>query len=151
MTKAKYIRGPKRKIEKRYNQADSPITVSTTYNTQDIWACTEDETLTRIVGNLSVAPVSANGSAKFAIVLRRAGLAVLTTIRTDLTGRKAEVLLWVGTVTFKAGQLTCIQMDIDVRGQRKLEATDDIVIAYHSDANSVAEFTWAFNIFSKKA
>ncbi len=152
--KGKFTNRPKRKIRKRIffgiHTAINAL-VTTVIDTMD-----EEETLVRIVGNISVKKLTAPGASdEVSLYIAKSSsgsLGFTTTSPNNVAhvGRDAKAVLW------SQGIMTGLQndvqnFDIDVKGQRKLAELDEIVVMSHGVTNNVATVAWSLTMFYKKA
>ena len=109
---------------------------STTVQRAVLLVVTTPCTLYRIVGNIAQSFITAAaGSLTMVIAIERSGSGSITDL-TDVTftGRDAQDILWVGGGRVESGTLK--DYLIDVKGMRKLQGEDEIVLIFQMTADT---------------
>ncbi len=117
----------------------------------------EVETLVRIVGNVCVHrhAVAGADSSAYAIILLNPNNVVIPTLAaptamTVLEGRAANAVLWHQAIDMRE-QDNYLNIEIDVKGQRKLEAGDVFTLYVRSEGAALYTASMIITMFYKKA
>ncbi len=145
----------KRKIRKIIT-ANTGISVSNALSTVDLAVSSDDETLVRIVGNMNLVRIDAADAVQGVnIAIHKSGGSnpefTLAAGSTALSGAAAKSVLWFGSYSFYQDRDNMLNIEIDVKGQRKQEPADTIEISFIADNASKYELSYAFTLFFKRA
>ncbi len=145
----------KRLIRKHvFSMVPDPATIAAQFITVD--TIDEVETLVRIVGNISVAPLIANpGTLMLMIRLRPSGTQLFTVAHSNfaLAGKDAKSVLWHKTQQSSNDSANAdpFIIDVETKSMRKLDAGDTITLDYVSDTDNGWNVSCVFTAFYKKA
>ncbi len=145
----------RRLIRKRiYSPAVDSVTIAAQSVTLD--TIEEVETLVRLVGNVSLAPLAANpGICTLMIRVEPSGSALFAASHSIFTleGKDGKSVLWHKTIQSSNDSANAdpFVFDIDVKGMRKLDEGDEIVLTYVGDADNLWSLAILVTMFYKKA
>ncbi len=153
MSQRNYVRGKyptKRKIRKLSYRGTIGLVAGLQQTT--LASSDEDETLVRIVGTITYAMDTALGVGNIDIIIKQGG-----NIPGDLVdgtvvhdGRDAANELWIDRFG-NAVTAESLKQKIDVKGMRKMEKADTIVIRTRASVADMGSAHYALTMFFKKA